>query len=1366
MHHDYDPFHQLLTVMLLALEGGCMPNHGNSPSAFRFHFQVRVSGFRLIHAIINETRVSPARRQIGARLVHTLRTIGGGIDKDGMFDSVGTGANSGIVGVTSAYFDLFRHVLHEAEQEHARFPSEDKITTASSTSLLVFLHLLQSLATGLTPSYLLHAFSPNLTSGKLRSSPPHPPPVSLEPPSREGWPGRTGRASSCPSVVCAAGASASRPPLSLDAESISAVNAALPVVEAILGGQGNVLTRGVWGLGSIRQNINIHNAAWKVLGVVSRQLCASAVPLATHTSGGGGSLEPSQQVGELDRHRAAGREWWAAIQATLGIVHQELTRARNFLENLRRNRQAEEKVLAGTGAVRILADPVSLPLPPTWEFPGLQEEDGKEGCALSFWVWIPTRTTIQQLGLGRKERRGSRCSSTRDDMLDRGSRWKVFTQLHEACQQKEASVREPGRYVGVFLRQSLPRGGTKKPESTDDDDDDDIDYGFYVDMVVGTKLTPKSAGRNRYQGDVDDGGDSFVAGPTCEDTTPSGQGEGYEGVGDDKGSDGQQLKMENFLSECAIPPGRWTHICCSYSSTGRGCEKDENDASVGGASRMPCYTAATLIFNGNIVANGAFSPCGIERLADSTTSSLDRALNHSRKDYGQLNRRQTWTPESFEASAPERWEGTLAVCDVHWHSGQVSPEQAGRVADNGIPSQREDVQREAESYVARLVALAENLSTSSRRVVAALSSPRWLSLFLKLAAVAGHHARRAIVHILHSLLCVPSQTIGEDGDSTGSIPKVPLGSPPTLASTGNDFSDRAVVDRICSLLGELLRPLSLCCRRQYPFREAGGTAPGRRLSNCSRQDPSTLSDVVLLLRSLVEEAPNRWREHVIGALVGGVAIAAKGELSSLWKSPARKRGTDADEDNQAWASLGAAAAAVYLGGGLIEGLRLGGRVLLLPNPKYVSAHASNAASEGYDGRTLSEEGRKRPHEMLDIFCMSTDTTVLGEDAVKSSCHGTVVGWRRTESAGLFFVAVDEQYRDCLDETADCNPALQGRCHQTANELGVTVESGSPVVAVRDRQVILQAKRADPTTPFLLQLALPSVLALLDSRSTSTTTVAPSSGDEEATNGAASNQIGAHQLVAAHLRCRLLRTLAVQLRDIGQAGSAVRSKVVRPLLGLAASPLASAIVLALGSDGAAAFGRRSDFAAFILSLRYEKTASRNSLLFELESACQVVWNRLRTGEGGLEGHGLRGRPRSAGNVKERGASDCRPSCLPPTLQVLGGEALVEGSRVTASSHFPTIRLSHVGVGLGSSGRKWYYEVTLLTGGLMQLGWAAPGFQCNPTRGQGVGDHMHSWAFDGFRQKRWSVSSSPYGKRWRRGDVVGISLDAELQEMRFR
>ena len=35
------------------------------------------------------------------------------------------------------------------------------------------------------------------------------------------------------------------------------------------------------------------------------------------------------------------------------------------------------------------------------------------------------------------------------------------------------------------------------------------------------------------------------------------------------------------------------------------------------------------------------------------------------------------------------------------------------------------------------------------------------------------------------------------------------------------------------------------------------------------------------------------------------------------------------------------------------------------------------------------------------------------------------------------------------------------------------------------------------------------------------------------------------------------------------------------------------------------------------------------------------------------------------------------------------------------------------------------------GLMQIGWADRSFRSDPVCGQGVGDHLHSWAVDGLR-----------------------------------
>ena len=68
-----------------------------------------------------------------------------------------------------------------------------------------------------------------------------------------------------------------------------------------------------------------------------------------------------------------------------------------------------------------------------------------------------------------------------------------------------------------------------------------------------------------------------------------------------------------------------------------------------------------------------------------------------------------------------------------------------------------------------------------------------------------------------------------------------------------------------------------------------------------------------------------------------------------------------------------------------------------------------------------------------------------------------------------------------------------------------------------------------------------------------------------------------------------------------------------------------------------------------------------------------------------------------------------------LQTMGGELAIEGWRVRAVSHFPTVRLA--GVALGANEGRWYYEVVLLTDGLMQIGWADAGFECDPLGGQG-------------------------------------------------
>jgi hypothetical protein len=103
----------------------------------------------------------------------------------------------------------------------------------------------------------------------------------------------------------------------------------------------------------------------------------------------------------------------------------------------------------------------------------------------------------------------------------------------------------------------------------------------------------------------------------------------------------------------------------------------------------------------------------------------------------------------------------------------------------------------------------------------------------------------------------------------------------------------------------------------------------------------------------------------------------------------------------------------------------------------------------------------------------------------------------------------------------------------------------------------------------------------------------------------------------------------------------------------------------------------------------------------------------------------------------------------TVISLAGDVFIQGTKVKALTHFPTVKL--VGMNPLQNVGRWYYEVTLLSDGLMQIGWATGLFRCDPVCGQGVGDHIQSWAYDGLRSKKWNVSCEAYGKRWKQGKL---------------
>ncbi|CAH0477266.1 unnamed protein product [Peronospora belbahrii] len=112
-------------------------------------------------------------------------------------------------------------------------------------------------------------------------------------------------------------------------------------------------------------------------------------------------------------------------------------------------------------------------------------------------------------------------------------------------------------------------------------------------------------------------------------------------------------------------------------------------------------------------------------------------------------------------------------------------------------------------------------------------------------------------------------------------------------------------------------------------------------------------------------------------------------------------------------------------------------------------------------------------------------------------------------------------------------------------------------------------------------------------------------------------------------------------------------------------------------------------------------------------------------------------------------------------ICGRVDIDRSGEIEGLSNFGSI--STVGVSLFEG--TWFYEVEVVTSGLIQVGWIDGYFQGNSDKGKGVGDHAHSWSYDGHRQRRWNSESSSYGEKWRVGDIIGCLLDLTTQTMTY-
>lgn len=81
--------------------------------------------------------------------------------------------------------------------------------------------------------------------------------------------------------------------------------------------------------------------------------------------------------------------------------------------------------------------------------------------------------------------------------------------------------------------------------------------------------------------------------------------------------------------------------------------------------------------------------------------------------------------------------------------------------------------------------------------------------------------------------------------------------------------------------------------------------------------------------------------------------------------------------------------------------------------------------------------------------------------------------------------------------------------------------------------------------------------------------------------------------------------------------------------------------------------------------------------------------------------------------------------------------------------------------------WYYEVTVITSGVMQIGWATKDSKFLNHEGYGIGDDEYSCAYDGCRQLIWyNARSKPHAHPcWKEGDAIGFLLDLSKKQMIF-
>ncbi|UYV84387.1 RSPRY1 [Cordylochernes scorpioides] len=81
--------------------------------------------------------------------------------------------------------------------------------------------------------------------------------------------------------------------------------------------------------------------------------------------------------------------------------------------------------------------------------------------------------------------------------------------------------------------------------------------------------------------------------------------------------------------------------------------------------------------------------------------------------------------------------------------------------------------------------------------------------------------------------------------------------------------------------------------------------------------------------------------------------------------------------------------------------------------------------------------------------------------------------------------------------------------------------------------------------------------------------------------------------------------------------------------------------------------------------------------------------------------------------------------------------------------------------------YYYEVTLITSGVMQIGWATKNSKFLNYEGYGIGDDEFSLSYDGCRKMIWfNANCEPQNyPEWKCGDVLGCLINLQNYSIIF-